>query len=95
MVATATSASSTAVGDRHFSGCSGSTHFVFSGQHTSNIGNTGASAGGLLGIPINLLPQIGLDCDPLPVLGVAGNNCAAQPACCQETAFVRILLFIL
>ncbi|KAL9715436.1 hypothetical protein Ac2012v2_002100 [Leucoagaricus gongylophorus] len=60
-------------------------------EHTSNIGNTGASAGGLLGIPVNLLPQIGLDCDPISVLGVSGNNCATQPVCCQQTAFSGFL----
>ncbi|KAF5358009.1 hypothetical protein D9756_001287 [Leucocoprinus leucothites] len=60
-------------------------------EHTSNMGPTGASAGGLLGIPLNLLPQIGMNCDPISVLGVGGNNCAAQPVCCQQTAFSGLL----
>ncbi|KAJ3576875.1 hypothetical protein NP233_g106 [Leucocoprinus birnbaumii] len=61
-------------------------------EETHSIGSTAASSGGLLGIPLNLLPQIGLNCDPISILGVGGNNCAAQPVCCSQNSFSGGLL---
>ncbi|KAK7472328.1 hypothetical protein VKT23_000447 [Stygiomarasmius scandens] len=43
---------------------------------------------GLLGIvlgPINA--EVGLNCSPISVIGVGGNSCTAQPACCQDNNF--------
>ncbi|THU89766.1 fungal hydrophobin [Dendrothele bispora CBS 962.96] len=43
---------------------------------------------GLLGIvlgPINA--EVGINCSPISVIGVGGNSCTAQPACCQDNNF--------
>ncbi len=52
-------------------------------------GDTTAAAAGLIGVAANLLPLIGLNCNPISVLGAGGNNCAAQPVCCTGNNFVR------
>ncbi|KAF8997848.1 fungal hydrophobin-domain-containing protein [Cyathus striatus] len=37
----------------------------------------------LLGVPVQgVNAQVGLTCTPVTVIGIAGNNCDAQPACC-------------
>ncbi|KAF5354821.1 hypothetical protein D9756_005702 [Leucocoprinus leucothites] len=43
---------------------------------------------GLLGIALGSLQlPIGLSCSPLDILGVGGNSCSAQPACCSGNTF--------
>ncbi|KAH9479138.1 Fruiting body protein SC1 [Psilocybe cubensis] len=43
---------------------------------------------GLLGIALgSVTGEVGLTCNPITVLGVAGNSCSAQPACCTDTQF--------
>ncbi|KAF8069836.1 hydrophobin-251 [Lyophyllum atratum] len=31
--------------------------------------------------------QVGLDCNPIQVIGVAGNSCTSQPVCCTDNQF--------
>ncbi|THU79903.1 fungal hydrophobin [Dendrothele bispora CBS 962.96] len=43
---------------------------------------------GLLNIPIqDLNIPIGITCTPISVIGVGGQNCAAQPVCCDKNNF--------
>ncbi|KAK7054481.1 hypothetical protein VNI00_003679 [Paramarasmius palmivorus] len=30
---------------------------------------------------------IGLNCDPITIIGVSGTSCAAQPVCCKDNNF--------
>ncbi|KAF5343580.1 hypothetical protein D9758_012980 [Tetrapyrgos nigripes] len=47
-----------------------------------------ASLAGLLGIVLDpITGLVGLNCDPINVLGIGGNNCAAQPVCCTGNKF--------
>lgn len=47
----------------------------------NQIQSASSVLGGLLTLP---LPLLGLDCTPISALGAGGNNCAAQPVCCQQ-----------
>ena len=48
----------------------------------------------LLGLlPINLQGTnvpVGVDCDPIDVLGLGGNSCSQQTVCCENNDFVRL-----
>ncbi|KAN0075534.1 fungal hydrophobin [Tylopilus felleus] len=42
----------------------------------------------LLGIALpNVAGLIGLDCDPITVIGAGGNSCTAQTVCCTNNNF--------
>lgn len=43
---------------------------------------------GLLGIVAgDIKGQVGINCNPVSVIGVGGNSCTAQPACCTNNNF--------
>ncbi|KAF8061866.1 hydrophobin-251 [Lyophyllum atratum] len=43
---------------------------------------------GLLGVVASgIRGQVGLDCNPIQVIGVAGNSCTSQPVCCTDNKF--------
>ncbi|THU79908.1 fungal hydrophobin [Dendrothele bispora CBS 962.96] len=43
---------------------------------------------GVLGIAVqDANIPVGLTCDPISVIGVGGQNCAAQAACCKQNNF--------
>ncbi|KAF9007183.1 fungal hydrophobin-domain-containing protein [Cyathus striatus] len=43
---------------------------------------------GLLGIDLSgVTAQVGVTCSPISVVGVGGNSCTAQPACCTDNSF--------
>ncbi|KAF9442260.1 hydrophobin-319 [Macrolepiota fuliginosa MF-IS2] len=47
----------------------------------------------LLGIVIEpITGQVGLTCSPLSIIGVGGNSCTAQPACCTGNSFHGVLV---
>ncbi|TFK26941.1 fungal hydrophobin [Coprinopsis marcescibilis] len=43
---------------------------------------------GLLGIVVNpITALVGLNCSPLTVIGIGGNQCNAQTVCCTNNSF--------
>ncbi|KAF9004616.1 fungal hydrophobin-domain-containing protein [Cyathus striatus] len=44
---------------------------------------------GLLGVAVQgITAQVGLDCSPISVIGIAsGASCTAQPVCCENNNF--------
>ncbi|KAF9007185.1 hydrophobin-315 [Cyathus striatus] len=43
---------------------------------------------GLLGIDVSSVTAlVGVTCSPISVVGVGGNSCTAQPACCTNNSF--------
>jgi hypothetical protein len=46
-------------------------------------------------LPINLQGTnvpVGVNCDPINVIGAGGNSCSQQTVCCENNNFVRLLL---
>ncbi|KAF9447865.1 fungal hydrophobin [Macrolepiota fuliginosa MF-IS2] len=59
-------------------------------RHTQEIPgapSAGVSGGLLGGLGLNIPFLLGIDCTPISVLGIGGNNCAAQPVCCENNSF--------
>ncbi|THV02156.1 fungal hydrophobin [Dendrothele bispora CBS 962.96] len=47
---------------------------------------------GLLGIVLqDVNIPVGLTCTPISVIGVGGQNCAAQPVCCDKNNFNGVI----
>ncbi|GLB38097.1 putative hydrophobin [Lyophyllum shimeji] len=47
-----------------------------------------AALAGLLGLVVQgVTGQIGLNCNPVSGIAVAGNSCATQPVCCKDNKF--------
>ncbi|KAF8963577.1 fungal hydrophobin-domain-containing protein, partial [Flammula alnicola] len=68
----------------------GSTVCCTSLQSSSTTGL--AELAGLLGISLgSITPIVGLSCSPLNILGLGGNSCSAQPACCSNNSFGGLL----
>ncbi|KAF5362900.1 hypothetical protein D9758_007103 [Tetrapyrgos nigripes] len=43
---------------------------------------------GLLGVVLqDVTVLVGLDCDPISVIGVGGDSCNASPVCCEDNSF--------
>ncbi|PPQ78118.1 hypothetical protein CVT24_006419 [Panaeolus cyanescens] len=52
--------------------------------------NSSAISGllGLLGIVVgDITALVGVNCSPISVIGIGGNSCTAQPACCTNNSF--------
>ncbi|TFK64041.1 fungal hydrophobin [Pluteus cervinus] len=48
---------------------------------------------GLLGINLSdIIGDIGFNCSPLSILGIAGNSCSAQPVCCTGNNFSGLIV---
>ncbi|KAF9448048.1 hydrophobin-319, partial [Macrolepiota fuliginosa MF-IS2] len=62
--------------------CCESTQDAKTTDFDSIVGHSGIAA--LLG-PIT--GTVGLTCSPVSVIGVAGNDCNAQPVCCENNHF--------
>ncbi|KAK7460981.1 hypothetical protein VKT23_008909 [Stygiomarasmius scandens] len=46
----------------------------------------------LLGAEVgDITGQVGVTCNPITVIGVSGNNCNAQPVCCEGNNFNGVL----
>ncbi|KAK7054482.1 hypothetical protein VNI00_003680 [Paramarasmius palmivorus] len=61
-------------------------------QCCNNVAKAGdpkvSDALGLLDIIVqDVNVPIGLNCDPITVIGVSGTSCAAQPVCCEKNNF--------
>ncbi|KAH8109099.1 hydrophobin-251 [Phellopilus nigrolimitatus] len=51
-----------------------------------------ASLLGLLGIVVqDVTVPIGVNCSPISVIGVGGNDCTADPVCCENNDFNGII----
>ncbi|KAK7460567.1 hypothetical protein VKT23_009288 [Stygiomarasmius scandens] len=54
--------------------------------------NAASTLLGLLGIVVqDLNVLVGLDCNPIGVIGIGGNSCTAQPVCCENNNFNGIV----
>ncbi|KAF9478393.1 fungal hydrophobin [Pholiota conissans] len=57
---------------------------------TTSTSNDPATANllGLLGIALgSATGTIGVNCDPLTIIGVSGTSCSEQPVCCTNNSF--------
>ena len=43
---------------------------------------------GLLDLGLDLNSLVGVQCSPLSVIGVGGNSCSSQVACCSNNTYV-------
>ncbi|KAF8871123.1 fungal hydrophobin, partial [Infundibulicybe gibba] len=46
----------------------------------------------LLGVVVqDVTALVGVNCSPITAVGIAGNQCSAQPVCCTNNDFVTVL----
>ncbi|KAL0957089.1 hypothetical protein HGRIS_003184 [Hohenbuehelia grisea] len=58
-------------------------------KYSAFFGNlVGADLSDLLKLKTgDITGQVGLECSPVSVIGIAGNSCSAQPVCCSGNNF--------